>query len=84
MTTMFLLKKDATYKYTAFRGILRTEKKIWEGNLWYFLQTVLKIILESNVPLDILLKLHIKYVGNAKILINMSDISTDFGAAIVW
>lgn len=58
-------------------------KKMMRGKLssWYFLQLI-KMVLDSTAPLDILLKLHFKYVENAKILINktMSDISTEFGA----
>lgn len=68
---------------TAFRGKLETEKNYereiygtsssWSRRWWR----------ASNAPADIFLELHVKYVGNAKILINktMSDIPTEFGAS---
>lgn len=38
---------------------------------------------EEQCLMDIILKLHVKYVGNKKILINktMSDTSTEFGTS---
>lgn len=44
-------------------------KKIMRGKFVVLLQLT-KIVLDSNAPLDILLKLHVKYLGHAKILIN--------------